>query len=275
MRIFATLGLLAAACNSHALSITLDDLPMGVRADVIATYGSTPLEAQLIGNKTWALHYNSNTLGDAWLIHYSLAPTSFYSYGGGGKPPLYEPAPPTTTYFSGDAWVALQSQYNYSGNPGYSVGPDYWGTDPNAGSALFFADIHGMAGNCNPCQLGLFDGILNYPAASAWNTGPGSSMFFYGQYGIRSTIPSASMYDALVFNQINFLYTQLDEMGRLSFNPNDTRTQLFLYQYSGGGYHYDERSELYVEPVPLPAAFWLFGSGAACLYWQRRRIINA
>lgn len=207
----------------------------GATASLLSTYDTPDMSAfQYMDGST-----------DKWLIRYHL--TSPSSQGG--------------TALAGNVWLSANQAYDLSNSThGFTlftekVSPTPW----NGGvmgdlthqitltTASLFAGGDtiqaGLDGSNNTYQ----NGTLNYTGGFLPCVAEGCSI-------------------SAAFNLIGLTYLNAGSLAYLTFNPADTRGLLFRQASSySSGYDnsFDYQQQLYVQPVPLPAGFWLLISGLA------------
>lgn len=109
----------------------------------------------------------------------------------------------------------------------------------------------------------------------------GASITSYGSDGGEPPLPGEGSLELLRFlspciecdqsvalNLVGLSY--LNGSSQLIVDPSDTNPILLAYSEIASAYDVNNSSNFYVQPVPVPAAIWLFGSGLFCLIGAAR-----
>lgn len=260
MRLIAIAALLFTSISAaQAATITLNDLPAAVQncyasGSCFVDMDSAADFQGMSAHRYYDYDLNTGTLFDGWMIRYSLAAPSGNVSASYFDPVVGELQSLGTmvTPYSGNVWLQASNSYNLA--------------DPYHQFTLFTDTVaplpqnfYNFPADSNVINLGLTTSDLLAGGAFVFMSG-------YPDYLMTGSLQRFmfSCVECTWRTEINLVFLDYST-GTLSFNPGDQRS-LLLGQgdkdFLSGSYSIDQ---LYVQAVPLPAAFPLLCTGLALL----------
>ena len=204
-----------------------------------------------------AFQYMENTVSK-WLIRYHAVAPSHSS--GNAYDSLTNTSSSYNSQLSGNLWLSANQSYDLaSSNHLFNLYFDK--ISPSVSFINGYASAHFNLTSADLLAGGGYSQITNFGTNEQGSliSGPGPD----GALGINYW--SCIECDVTVqFNLAMLNYSDFGGVAQLAFNPADAQALVFneneYHPDFGSGSSYSEVA-LYVQPVPLPASFWLFASG--------------
>jgi hypothetical protein len=249
--------MLGFSAGGHAITLNYSDLPDQIQADVSPAY--VGLRSMVDTSFSSAFYvYHGGELN--WLIRYSLDPAS-------SRTTIYEGFDGVVNPYSGYIWLEAPVALNLTGENYFRVYTDQITPNPDL-------DGFSSGGNQSTWIFGMSADTARAGSASAYipyDQGLGGSALPSGNMNIVDGFFTCIECEYIV--SLNLVGLQYDASGNSVIDSTDTTALLLSYNDFDPLYSRDSTTRnFYVQqPVPVPAAVWLFGSGLLAMFGFAKR----